>query len=331
MKIKTMYNGTNMRTLKGKRVLVAGGAGFIGSHLVDRIIKEHVKSLCVVDNYFLGENNNLATAQQNFPSLQIFKQDITDLEKMRSILRTRQCDVVFNLAAIPLLTSLEKPVFSVNSIVNSTLTFCELVREELFETLIHFSSSEVYGTAQYVPMDEQHPREPCTPYAAAKAGADHLVMSYVKTFGIDAAIVRPFNNYGPRQNKGDYAAIVPLVVQNILLNKPVIIYGDGKQTRDFIFVRDVVDATIAIYNEPQTRGKQINIAAGKEISVLDLVHTIIDIMHADTKIVYKPARPGDVRRHFADISLAKKLIHFQPSTEREQGLVETVEWYKNNI
>lgn len=320
-----------MPTLKGKRVLVTGGAGFIGSHLVDRIIKEQIRSLCVVDNYFLGTNDNLNFASQNFPSLKIFKQDITNVEKIQTILRKENIDVVFNLAAIPLLTSLEKPVFTVNSIINSSMTFCELLRKKLFETLIHFSSSEVYGTAQYVPMDEKHPMEPCTPYAAAKAAADHLVLSYVKTFNIDASIVRPFNNYGPRQNKGDYAAIIPIVVQNILLKKPIIIYGDGRQTRDFIFVRDVADATIAIYNEPRARRKQINIAAGKETSVLDLVHTIVDIMHADTKIVYKPARQGDVRRHFADISLAKKLINFQPSTDIEQGLRETVEWYKNSL
>lgn len=325
-----MYNA-NMKTLKGKRVMVTGGAGFIGSHLIDRLIKEDLVSLYSIDNYFLGNNRNLQSGQRQFPKLRILKEDVTNIDNIRRILIDEKIDVVFNLAVLPLLASLEKPVFTVNSIINSSITFCELLREKLFKTLIHFSSSEVYGTAQYVPMDERHPLEPCTPYAAAKAAADHIVNSYIKTFNINATIVRPFNNYGPRQNKKQYAALIPIVVNNILSHKPVIIYGDGKQTRDFIFVRDVVDATIEVYNNPETRGKVINIASGKELSIFDIVHTIIRVMNSDTKIIYKPERPGDVRRHFADISLAKKLINFQPSTDMEKGLIETVEWYKNNL
>ena len=317
--------------LKNKAVVVTGGAGFIGSHLVDRIIDENPEKILVLSNYFLGKQSNLSEALSRFKNLEIVKIDVGDHELVKHFFDNNNVDVVFNLAVIPLPTSLEVPSWTFSKNVNITSNICEMARHDKFKTLIHFSSSEVYGTSRYVPMDEKHPLEAETPYAASKVASDSLVLSYSRTFNIDCSIVRPFNNYGPRQNAGKYAAIIPLTIKRIMNNDDLIIYGDGEQTRDFIYVKDTADATIKVFNSSNSRGKVINVASCKEISMNKIVKTIIALMDYNKGIIYKDARAGDVRRHLADISLAKQLIEFEPETSFEEGIKETVEWYKKNM
>lgn len=319
------------RKLTGRSVLVTGGAGFIGSHLVDRLIQESPANLVVVDNLFLGKEANLSQARQAFPVLRFYCQDASDYEAMKRIINVEGVEVLFNLAVVPLPTSLERPRWTVDTNVAITTVACELLREGYYQTLIHFSSSEVYGSAQYVPMDEKHPLLPTTPYAASKAASDHVVLSYLRAFDIDAAIVRPFNNFGPRQNEGAYAGVIPTVVRAALRGKPAIIYGDGEQTRDYIFVSEVVDAAVRIYEESTTRGQVINIATGQECPINHLVRAILEILDADVPVIYKEPRPGDVRRHCGAIDLARKLIGFHPRIVLNDGLVKTVDWYRRNL
>jgi UDP-glucose 4-epimerase len=317
--------------LTGKSTLVTGGAGFIGSHLVDRIVQESPGNLVVVDNLFLGKEENLEQARQAFPALKLYRQDACDYEAMKRILAAENVEVMFNLAVVPLPTSLERPRWTVDVNVAITTVACELLRQAYYQTLIHFSSSEAYGSAQYVPMDEKHPLLPSTPYAASKAASDHVVLSYWETFGIDAAIVRPFNNFGPRQNEGTYAGVIPVVIRAALQGDPVIIYGDGEQTRDFIFVGDVAHAAVCVYEEPATRGQVINIATGHELSINRLVREMLAILDVDVPIVYEAPRPGDVRRHCGSVDLARRLIGFQPHVALNDGLVETVNWYRQKL
>ncbi len=318
-------------SLKNKSVLVTGGAGFIGSHLVDRLIKEEPDNLVVVDNFFIGKESNLQEAREKYPDLPIYNQDASDYEMMSEIMKSEGIEVVFNLAVIPLPASLTKPRWAFEQNVNITLSICELARNHYFDTLIHFSSSEAYGTSEYAPMDEKHPLNGTTPYAASKAASDQLVFSYCKTFGIDASIIRPFNNYGPRQNEGSYAGVIPLTIKRILNNEASVIYGDGKQTRDYLYVTDTANATIYIYNSKNTRNKVLNIASGKEISIEYLIKNIAKYLNCDKPIVYERERPGDVRRHIANVYLAEDLIGFKPTVSLEEGLKLTVEWYKNNL
>lgn len=318
-------------TLKNKSVLVTGGAGFIGSHLVDGIIKEEPENLVVVDNFFLGKKRNLNNAVEKYPSLKIEYKDAADINAMRGIVEMESVDVVFNLAVVPLLTSHDEPKMTWDVNVNTTMVLCELLRKNHYSTLIHFSSSEAYGTAEKIPMDEDHPLNPTTPYAASKAAGDLLVTSYNKTFGIDASIIRPFNNYGPRQNEGSYAGVIPITIKRILSGLPPIIYGGGEQTRDYIFVTNTADAAIEIYEHKNTRGKILNIASGEEITIKKCITAIAELLEYDKPFIYEPPRLADVKRHWADISLAEKLIDFKPKVGFEEGIKETVEWYKKNL
>lgn len=284
----------------------------------------------VLDNFFLGKKRNLKSAKENYPRLKIEYRDASDINAMRGILEMETIDVVFNLAVIPLLTSHNEPKMTWDVNVNTTIVLCELLRKNHYSTLVHFSSSEAYGNGEKIPMDEEHPLNPTTPYAASKAAGDHLVTSYNKTFGIDASIIRPFNNYGSRQNEGSYAGVIPITIKRILSGLPPIVHGDGKQTRDYIFVANTTEAAVDIYKHKNTRGKILNIASGEEITVNKIIKTIAELLEYHKPFIYEPPRLADVKRHKADISLAKKLISFEPKISFEEGIKETIEWYKKN-
>jgi UDP-glucose 4-epimerase len=319
---------TPQPTLKGKRVLVTGGAGFIGSHLVDRIVDDAPERLVVVDNLYLGREENLEDARRADPTIAFHNLNATDFDAMERLIRDERIDAAFNLAVVPLPASLVRPRWTIEQNVAITTVMCELLRTGAYRTLIHFSSSEAYGSAAYVPMDEAHPSVPSTPYAASKVASDHVVLSYWHTFGLDAAIVRPFNNFGPRQNTGSYAGIIPIVVERAMRDEPIEIYGDGEQTRDFVFVRDTADAAVRIHAAPATRGRIVNVASGREVSVNRLVTELLDVLGVEVPVQHVAPRPGDVRRHLASIDLARELIGFEPATSLRQGLVETVAWYR---
>ena len=306
--------------LRGKRVLVTGGAGFIGSHQVDRIIREDPDVLCVVDNLSLGRKENLAEAEAAFPDLRFHQEDVCDIEPMERIVRDLGIEVVFHLAVVPLPASLERPMWTVDSNVRMTLVLCELLRVGAYQTLIHFSSSEVYGTALHVPMNEDHPLLPLTPYAASKAAGDHVVLSYHKTFDLDATIVRPYD--------AAYAGVIPIAIRCALNDKPVTVFGDGEQTRDYIRVTDTAEAAVAIYREEGTRGEVINVASGHEVSVNCLVRWILDGMDSSVPVEVAPPRPGDVRRHCGGVGRLHELTGLEPAPISEKSLQSTLAWYR---
>ena len=316
-------------SLAGKGVLVTGGAGFIGSHLVERIARERPSRLSVVDNMFLGTEDNLRDAREQFPGLRVHVQDAAEYEALGAIIEADQIEVVFNLAIVPLPASLENPRWTVDHNVALTSVPCELQRKGYFATLIQFSSSEAYGSASYVPMDEEHPPLPSTPYAASKLASDYVALSYRETYGSDVAILRPFNNYGPRQNAGSYAGVIPIVLGRAQRGEAITIHGDGEQTRDFVFVRDTAEAAVRIYEERVSRGRVINIASGSEVSVNRLVRELLSLLGADVEVVHEEARPGDVRRHCGATTRARDLLGFTPQTDLREGLAETVEWYRS--
>lgn len=310
--------------------MVLGGAGFIGSHLVDTLLAEG-DLVCVVDNLFLGKTSNLPS------SIMFAEIDASNPIVLGGVIRDVQPDTIYNLAVMPLPHSLEHPRENVLRNIEIVQNVCEELRRGMVKRLVHFSSSEVYGSAEYEPMCENHPWKASTPYAASKAAGDLICLSYVKTFDCDISIIRPFNNYGPRQNSGAYAGIIPLTIRRILDHEDLVIYGDGNQTRDYIFVKDTARAAVMMGKRDDLKGQIINIASGHDYSMNWLVREIQLLMSSilinrnyemeTSPIDYQPARPGDVRRHIANVLKAKDLLGFEHTTSMANGLKQTIEFY----
>lgn len=316
-------------SIQGSGILVTGGAGFIGSHLVDRLLKEGAREVVVVDSLFTGDEENLGPALKTGRA--IFYRDDAELNSSLEYVFTRhQIDLVFNCATKALNYSFLNPANAFSTNVNVVLNLLELQRRGLFKSLCHFSTSEVYGTAVYEPMDEAHPKNPTTTYAAGKAAADHAVESYVRMFGLDACIVRPFNNYGPRQNyRGYLAGVIPLTAWRILTGGAPEIQGDGMQSRDFIHVRDTVDAVVKLYGVLPP-GESVNISTDNQIAIGDLVKRIAIMLDYSKEIVRKPARQADVQCHNASNQKVRALIDYS-LTDFDVGLRETLDWYVKRI
>ncbi|MET1017693.1 MAG: NAD-dependent epimerase/dehydratase family protein [Leifsonia flava] len=319
-------------SVTSQSILIAGGAGFIGSHLVDRLIRDDPRRITVVDNFFLGNEKNLEAAVAARPDIEVVRLDAADLAAMQDVVTRNEVDTIFDLAVIPLPTSLTYPAWTVTTNVGIATTFCEVTRRGLVDRLIHVSSSEAYGSARYAPMDESHPHDAITPYAASKSAADHIIESYVQTFGIDATVIRPFNNIGPRQNPGSYAGIVPIVVRRVLAGEPILIFGDGEQTRDLNYVGDTVDLIAQIEDSEGCRGEVLNVASGIETSVNDLVRRILAVMgKPEHPVEHVEERPGDVRRHIADVSKLTRILGHAPTSLSDAALATTVEWYVGEL
>lgn len=313
--------------------LVSGGAGFIGSHFVDLLLtKPETGLVVVVDNFFLGNISNLKQAQTD-PRLRLIKADASDLATMLGLIQEYEPDMYWNFATIPLPTSLNYPVWSTRVNVDLALVGCELARIFPHLKYVQVSTSEVYGSALHGVMNEEHPCNPETPYAASKLAADKILYSYQQTFGIKALVLRPFNNFGPRQNKSAYAGVIPNFIQKITLGDQPVINGDGEQTRDFIFVKDTVKAMYNCMLEQNAWGLgAINICSGKEVSINSLLSLIQEELGSTMDPIYEPERAGDVRRHKGDCSLYENLIRQRAAEELNvSGLRETISFYLSTI
>lgn len=320
-----------MIDLKKQSILVVGGAGFIGSHLVDKLAGEQPKALHVVDNLFLGRKENLTEAKLLYPKLIFHKMDATNGRLLRGLIRREKIGVVFNLATKALGYSFEDPLDAFHVNVQIIGHLLESLRLGEIKHLIHFSSSEAYGSALEIPMAEEHPLLPHTPYAAGKAAADLLIRSYQESFGLKVLILRPFNNFGPRQNEGLYAGVIPLTIKRLLNGQPPIIHGDGLQTRDFMYVGDTVRFAVSLAGRDDLYGRVINIGSGRETSVCEIIEKLSSIAGYKDRIKKASPRPGDVRRHCADIAVLRSINGKLSIKSLEEGLVETWEWYARNI
>lgn len=318
-----------MASIKNKNILVTGGAGFIGSHLCDGLLAGGAAKVVCVDNFFLGKMENLKDAQEH-DNFVVYRDDARNFGVLQAIMEKEQIEVVFNMATIALNYSFFNPFDAYMVNVEIANTLLELLKIGAYKTLIHTSSSEAYGTAQYSPMDENHPTDPTTPYAAGKAAADLMVHSFYKVLGLDISIVRPFNNYGPRQNaEGSLAAIIPATAKRIKEGGKPIVEGDGEQTRDFIYVSDTVRGLILAYEKEESRGKIINLGSGKDISINALLQGICDYMNYTGEWEHRPARTSDVRNLCADSARARMILDFHPQVNFNEGIKLTLDWYMN--
>ena len=259
----------------------------------------------------------------------ICREDAAELSSMEAVCNIEKPDIVFNLATKALLYSFFNPPGAYRVNVDIAENLGELLRKKFFEKLVHVSTSEVYGTAQQDFMEEDHPLMAETSYAAGKAAADLLLTSYVNMFDLDITIVRPFNNYGPRQNEGALAAVIPETVKRIRSGQEPFIEGDGLQTRDFIYVKDTVKNLLQLSCLPEARGKIFNLGSGKETAIKSIIETLSKIMEYTGEIKMLPERPADVRRHCANMDYAKKLLGEISLTSLKEGLQKTVNWYQS--
>lgn len=311
----------------GLRALIVGGAGFIGSHIAEMFANSGASNVVVADNFFLGQSENLAAIETGL-ELETFRIDAGDFSALQHVIALRQIDTIVNLAVVPLPTSLHFPSMTLTNNFRVTVNCCEIVRQGSAEKLVQFSSSEVYGSASFTPMSESHPFNPSTPYAASKVASDQTVRAYSHTFGLDALVVRPFNNFGPRQNSGSYAGIIPIVLNQVMKNEPIEIFGDGEQTRDYVFVRETADFVSRLIETELSSGEVVNICSGIEITVNQLVKEILEILgKRDYPVIHSAARPGDVRRHLGDNSHLKELTDSTPVGISKANLGQTIDWY----
>lgn len=312
-----------MRFYKNKIVLVTGGAGFIGSHLCEFLNGLKIKKIIVVDNLFLGKKKNL----ENLQNIVFYKADASNFQSILNIIFKEKPDIIFNLATKALMYSFEDPFDSCKINVDIALNLAEILRKKYYSTLIHISTSEVYGSGKSFPMNEDHMLNPETTYASGKASADLLLKTYFNQYDLDIIIVRPFNNYGPKQNYEKYAAVVPVTISRILKDLSPVITGGGKQSRDFIYVKDTAKyiAELGIYG---LKGEIYNLGSGIENNILSIINKITKIMKFKKKIKFIKSRTADVERHCSSLKKTKKILPNFRLTNLDNGLQETIEWYK---
>ncbi len=317
--------------LKNKKVLLTGADGFIGSHLVERLLLEGAKVKAFV--YYNSFNNWgwLDTfSQEKLSQIEIFSGDIRDPYGVKEAMKG--CDVVFHLAAlIAIPYSYHSPDSYVDTNIKGTLNIIQAAKELSIEKILVTSTSEVYGTALYVPIDEKHPKQGQSPYSATKIGADHLADSFYRSFNLPVTIVRPFNTYGPRQSA---RAVIPTIITQLLSGREEIKLGALHPTRDLLFVKDTVNGFIEIAKSNTLVGHEVNIATNSEITVGGLAQILINIINPNAKIISDDIRlrpeKSEVERLFGSNKKILKHTKWKQNYSFEKGLEETVEWFKDS-
>jgi dTDP-glucose 4,6-dehydratase len=313
-----------------KRVLVTGGAGFISSNFIRHLLNATPYEIVSVDALtYAGNLDNLADVLAH-ERLSFVQGDIRDPELVADVVS--EVDVIVNAAAE---SHVQKSIVEgasefVTTNVEGTQILLDAIRRDPVERFILISSSEVYGTAERAPMDEEHPLNPRSPYAATKAGADRLAYSYFVTYGLPIVILRPFNNYGPYQHP---EKVIPRFITQALTDQPLTIHGDGHASRDWLFVDDDAEAIEAILacDCDTVAGEVINVATGRDVAVVEIADLVLDALGKSKSLkLHTPERPGQVDRHIGSTEKAERLLGWRARTSVEEGLARTIDWYRQN-
>ena len=314
------------------KILVTGAGGFIGSHLTELLVREGFDVRAFVHYNSLGSWGWIDSfPEEEKKNIEVFSGDIRDPNGVRDALRG--CDAVFHLAAlIAIPFSYHSPDTYVDTNIKGTLNILQAARDLGTSRVLVTSTSEVYGTAQYVPIDEKHPYQGQSPYSATKIGADRLAESFYRSFDLPVTIVRPFNTYGPRQSA---RAVIPTIITQLLAGRQEIRLGALSPTRDFNFVRDTANGFYQIFRSEKTIGQEINIATQKEISIGDLAKELIRQINPEAQIVCEEQRlrpeKSEVNRLLGCNEKIIRLTDWKPQVSFEQGLAETIEFLRNNL
>lgn len=315
--------------LSNKKVLITGADGFIGSHLVERLIAEgcQVKAFCYYNSFnSWGWLDTLS--KETLDKIEVFSGDVRDPNGVRTAMKGT--DVVFHLAAlIAIPYSYHSPDSYIDTNIKGTLNIVQAAKDLGIERVLVTSTSEVYGTAQYIPIDEKHPRQPQSPYSGSKIGADCIAESFYRSFDLPVTIVRPFNTFGPRQSA---RAVIPTIISQLLNGMETIKLGDLTPTRDLLFVKDTVNGFVEIAKAESLIGHDCNIATQTEISVKDLAQTLIDLINPNAGIAQdddrlRPAKSEVFRLYGSNEKLKQHTAWTQQYTFKD-ALAETIEWFK---
>ena len=313
---------SNLREIfQGRKFLVVGGAGFIGSHITERLLGLGAHVL-VVDDLSNGKENNLPRSNN---SLKLIAGDVRtfDFDSLGKV------DGVFNEAARALLPSFQDPVTDLLVNAGGAIRLLEYVRKHDIK-MVHASSGSVYGNPERIPISEDHPLNPISPYGVSKLTSEFYCSMYHRDYGVDVIALRYFNVYGPRQTASEEMGVIPIFVRKALNRQSLRIFGDGKQTRDFLNVNDVVSANLLSYRSSESAGEILNVGGeGREVSIEELAHMVMRLCGFSAPLVYADAKPGDIRRLVADNRRAKDVIGYVPAVSLEEGLKQYISYAKS--
>jgi UDP-glucose 4-epimerase len=306
------------------QVLVTGGAGFIGSHLVEALV-ERGHDVRVLDNFSTGDPANLLAVRDR---VEVVDGDVTDPETVR--LAVRGCAVVFHQAALASVPrSVADPLATHRACADGTLQVLLAARDARVRRLVYAASSSAYGGSHKLPKSESDPTLPLSPYAAAKLAGENYCAAFSEVYGLETVRLRYFNVFGLRQTPDSpYAAVIPRFIQALTQGESPLIHGDGRQSRDFTYVGDVVQANLRAADAPAVSGNVYNIACGRRTTLLELAAHLNDLLGTSIRATHGPARPGDVRHSQADIERARADLGYRPTTDIRNGLERTVQWWQ---
>ncbi|MFW9863858.1 MAG: GDP-mannose 4,6-dehydratase [Candidatus Thorarchaeota archaeon] len=309
--------------------LVTGCAGFVGSNLVDHLL-DIGYSVIGIDNFSTGLETNIESALMN-PRFKLITASIMDDDVASQL--DFEIDVIYHLAAISSVKqSVEEPLLVHNINATGTLKMLDLARLNRARRIVFSSSAAVYGMPGKMPVSEKSPVEPLSPYGASKLAAEMYLRAFHSTYGIETVILRCFNIYGPRQAFSPYSGVVSIFINNAIQNMPIIVDGDGLQTRSLIHIDDVVEITRLAGESYRAVGQTLNVAGGDIISILDLANRILALVpESESSIVHGPARQGDIKESIGSGERAKEILDFTPSVTLDDGLERTVDWYRNYL
>ena len=309
------------------KYLVTGGAGFIGSNIVKKLL-EKGETVRVLDNYATGRKKNI---QKYLKDIEFVKGDLANLKDCKKAVKG--IDYILHQGAVPSVPrSVNDPIWTNNANINGTLNILIAARDAQIRRLVYAGSSSAYGDSPVMPKIETMENRPKSPYAIQKLTGEQYCQNFTKLYGLETVVIRYFNVFGPQQDPGSvYSAVIPLFIKAILKDKQPTIYGDGLTSRDFTYVDNVVSANLLACTAPKlATGEVINVACGYEVSLNQLVEKINQVLGKNIKPKYAAERVGDVKHSLADIGKAKKLLGYKPLVTFEEGLAQTIEYYKDN-
>ena len=313
--------------LRGKRILVTGGAGFVGSHVIDQLVAAD-NEITIVDDFSIGKWENIDHHRTD-SQVQVHRADVRDLDAMVRL--TQGVDVVFHLACACVRASLCDPLSSHEMNATGTLNMCQASLENDVERFVYTSSTEAYGDALYVPMDEGHALNPTNAYGASKAAGELYALAYYRSYGLPSAVVRLFNVYGPREHsEGVRAEVIPKFVMRVMAGLQPVIFGTGQQTRVFTWVEDTVRGIIMAAECDELVGDCVHLGGRQEVSVAEVCDLVLEKLGRQglEPLYLKEGRPGDVKRHQADISKARRLLGFSPTVDIDLGIERYIQWVR---